>query len=174
RVVLYREDFEDGAGGWEGEVVPDPTRKSAVLNLVPSPENRHVAVRTNRYLGDKGFRASIRSRVSFAYRTEGALSSVMCQNWYAPPEAKGANHYINLPPSTEWARADLPIHWMRTHGEERVDLSRGFRIRGLGVYADRPGQTGKCFIDDFEVYGFARSERRPGPRPGPRPRSRDR
>jgi hypothetical protein len=98
----------------------------------------------------------------------------MCQNWHTPPESDGSNFYINLPSSTEWARADFPIAWMRKNTERHMDLSRGFWVKSLGVYGGRQGQVGRMFMDEFEIYFIAPESRmpgrRPGPRRGPRPR----
>lgn len=174
KVVLYHRDFEDGSGGWRGEVVRDPKSKSRVISLVPTPDSQYIAMRTGHWLGDRGFRTDVRARVSFKYRTEGPLSSVMCQNWYIPPEGEGANYYIVLPPSTGWARADFPISWMRRNGERPVDLSRGFRIRSFAVYGGKRGESGKTFIDDFEVYSIVRAKTGRKPKSKPRRRPRDR
>ena len=153
RKLLYREDFERGAGGWSGRAVREAGR-GGVLALKPTPQNQYHPNSGSVYV-QRGIKATLATRVRFRYRTEGALRSVRLQLFVTDPNGKGQNCGEMLGASKEWTAADVALSELEVNADGGVDLSKGFSITSLQVYGGNRGEAGRCFIDDFEVYDGA-------------------
>jgi hypothetical protein len=101
--------------------------------------------------------ATTESRISFRYRTEGAFARIANQNWLRNPRKDGNNYVLHFPASIEWARVDLRLGAYQPNGKG-IDLTRGFFIHYISIYAGDRGQTGACYVDDVVVYDVVPGE----------------
>jgi len=161
----YRETFDAGGGGWIGEPVHDAATGARALRFEAIPGNKYFAYHAVCERHQKKIEGcSLRTRFRFNYRTTGGLSLVRMQCFLEDAAGVKRNWGTALPPSPcgQWISADFPAERLQMHAGPASDISRGFKLLDAKFYAGRPGEAGKCLIDDFEIYDTAPA--RPEPR----------
>jgi hypothetical protein len=156
KVSLYKVDFQTDTGGWQGTAAQDPETGGSVLELEDTADDEYFPRRTGHLLRG-GIAATLATRVTFRYRTEGLMTMTVSQNWLAVSPRVGSNYIVTYPASSAWALVDMPISDYNPNGPG-IDLTGGFKIASLGIYAGPRGKDGTCFVDNFEIYDVVPAE----------------